>query len=151
MKTVANGNSVELHYKGTFPNGEVFDSSWDRGETMSILVGQGSLIKGFETALLGMTEGETKTVNLTADQAYGPVIEEAIISVPKSAFPEGFPFKEGTAVQGQNSSGSPVIARIVKLNEDNVVLDHNHPLAGKDINFEIELVKIDSTETTSEE
>ena len=150
MKTVQNGNSVELHYKGTFPDGEVFDSSWERGETMNILVGQGSLIKGFESALLGMTEGETKTVNLTANEAYGPVIEEAIISVPKSAFPEDFPFQEGAAVQGQNSSGSPVIARIVKLNEDNVILDHNHPLAGKDINFEIELVKIDSKETTSE-
>ena len=151
MKTVENGNSVELHYKGTFPDGEVFDSSWDRGETMNILVGQGRLIKGFEAALLGMTEGETKTVNLTAEEAYGPVIEEAIISVPKSAFPENFAFEEGTSVQGQNKNGSPVLAKIVKLNEDSVILDHNHPLAGKDINFEIELVKIDSTETTTQE
>ena len=135
MKTVENGNSVELHYKGTFPDGEVFDSSWDRGKTMNILVGQGQLIKGFESALLGMTEGETKVINLSADEAYGQVIEEAIISVPKSAFPEGFPFETGTSVQGQNSAGSPVIARIVKFDDNEVTLDHNHPLAGKDINF----------------
>ena len=95
MKTVENGNNVELHYKGTFPDGEVFDSSWDRGETMNILVGHGRLIKGFESALLGMTEGETKTINLTADEAYGPVMPEAIISVPKEAFPENFAFEEG--------------------------------------------------------
>jgi peptidylprolyl isomerase len=151
MKTVQNGNSVELHYKGTFPDGEVFDSSWDRGETMNILVGQGQLIKGFESALLGMTEGETKVVNLSADEAYGQVIEEAIISVPKSAFPEGFPFEKGTSVQGQNSAGSPVIARIVKFDDNEVTLDHNHPLAGKDINFEIELVKIEDSETTTQE
>jgi peptidylprolyl isomerase len=98
-----------------------------------------------------MTEGETKVVNLSADEAYGQVIEEAIISVPKSAFPEGFPFEKGTSVQGQNSAGSPVIARIVKFDDNEVTLDHNHPLAGKDINFEIELVKIEDSETTTQE
>jgi len=149
MKTVQNGNSVELHYKGTFPDGEVFDCSRERGETMNILVGHGKLIKGFESALLGMSEGETKVVNLSADEAYGPVIEEAIISVPKSAFPEGFPFEEGISVQGQNSSGVPVTARIVEFNDNEVTLDHNHPLAGKELNFEIELVKIEDSETTT--
>jgi peptidylprolyl isomerase len=146
MKTVTNGASVELHYKGTFPDGEVFDSSWDRGETMNILVGQGKLIKGFESALLGMTEGQKKTVNLTADEAYGPIIEQAIITVPKSAFPEDFSFEEGITVQGSNKNGMPVMAKVINFNDETVTLDHNHPLAGKDINFEIELVKIDSEE-----
>ena len=151
MKTVENGNAVKLHYKGTFPDGEVFDSSWDRGETMNILVGQGRLIKGFESALLGMTEGETKTINLTAEEAYGPVIPEAIVSVPKEAFPENFAFEEGVTVQGSNKNGSPVMAKIIEFDDQVVKLDHNHPLAGKDINFEIELVKIEETETTTEE
>tara|TARA_R110000824_G_scaffold19976_2_gene76233 strand:+ start:126 stop:566 length:441 start_codon:yes stop_codon:yes gene_type:complete len=146
MKTVENGSSVELHYKGTFPDGEVFDCSRDRGETMNILVGHGSLIKGFESALLGMTEGQTKTINLTADEAYGPIIEEAIVSVPKEAFPENFAFEEGVTVQGSNKNGSPVMAKIVEFDGKIVKLDHNHPLAGKDINFEIELVKIEDTE-----
>ena len=146
MKTVENGSSVELHYKGTFPDGEVFDCSRDRGETMNILVGQGRLIKGFESALLGMTEGQTKTINLTADEAYGPIIEEAIVSVPKEAFPENFAFEEGVTVQGSNKNGSPVMAKIVEFDGKIVKLDHNHPLAGKDINFEIELVKIENTE-----
>jgi len=154
MKTVINGNAVKLHYKGTLSNGEVFDSSHDRGETMSVLVGQGQLIKGFESALLGMAEGETKTINLTSEEAYGPVLDQAIITVPKAAFPEDFLFEEGVTVQGANQSGSPVLAKIVDFNSESVTLDHNHPLAGKDINFEIEMVEIEEisqTETNTTE
>jgi peptidylprolyl isomerase len=145
MKTVTDGNSVKLHYKGTFPDGEVFDDSRLRGETMNILVGNGQLIKGFESALLGMTEGETKTINLTADEAYGQPKEEAIVTAPRNAFPEDFPFEEGLAVQGRGPSGQPVMAKILSFDESKVTLDHNHPLAGKDINFEIELVEIEET------
>ena len=107
MKTVTNGNNVKLHYKGTFPNGEVFDDSRARGSTMDILVGQGRLIEGFESALIGMTEGEVKTINLTADEAYGQPVSEAIVTAPKSAFPEDFLFEEGMPVAGQGPDGRP--------------------------------------------
>ena len=150
MKTVTDGNSVKLHYKGTFPDGEVFDDSRLRGETMNVLVGNGQLIKGFESALLGMTEGETKTINLTADEAYGQPKEEAIVTAPRNAFPEDFPFEEGLSVQGRGSMGQPMMAKILSFDENEVRLDHNHPLAGKDINFEIELVEIEETNSSAE-
>ena len=150
MKTVTNGNTIKLHYKGTFPDGEVFDDSRARGIPMDITVGNGNLIQGFESALLGMTEGETKTINLTADEAYGQPVEDAIVTAPKAAFPENFLFEEGISVSGQNSNGQPVTAKIVSFSDTEVVLDHNHPLAGKDINFEIELVEIEDN-TVSEE
>tara|TARA_R110002020_G_scaffold93344_6_gene225273 strand:- start:594 stop:1046 length:453 start_codon:yes stop_codon:yes gene_type:complete len=145
MKTVTNGNNVTVHYKGTFPDGEVFDDSRARGKPMQVIVGQGSLIKGFETALMGMTEGQSKTFSLTADQAYGMPTPEAITTVPRNAFPEDYNFEEGTQVQGQSPSGQVVLAKIVSFNDEGVVLDHNHPLAGKDLNFEIELLEIEET------
>tara|TARA_B100001123_G_C15234305_1_gene996480 strand:+ start:728 stop:1171 length:444 start_codon:yes stop_codon:yes gene_type:complete len=145
MKTVTNGNAVKLHYKGTFPDGEVFDDSRSRGQTMSIMVGQGQLIKGFESALIGMAEGEIKTINLTADEAYGQPVPEAIVTAPRTAFPENFPLAEGMPVTGQSADGSPVHAKILSFTDTEVTLDHNHPLAGKDINFEIELVEITET------
>ena len=143
MKTVTNGNNVKLHYKGTFSDGEVFDDSRSRGKVMNVLVGRGQLIKGFESALIGMTEGEVKTINLTADQAYGQPVPEAIITAPKSSFPKDFPFETGMPVSGQGPDGRPMHAKIVSFNDTEVTLDHNHPLAGKDINFEIELVQIE--------
>ena len=150
MKTVTNGNNVKLHYKGTFPNGEVFDDSRERGSAMDILVGQGRLIESFESALIGMTEGEVKTINLTADEAYGQPISDAVVTAPKSAFPEDFPFEEGMPVSGQGPDGRPMHAKIIGFTDTEVTLDHNHPLAGQDINFEIELVEIQDTADSSE-
>jgi len=150
MKTVENGNAVKLHYKGTFPDGEVFDDSRLRGEAMSISVGRGMLIEGFESALLGMTEGQVKNINLSADEAYGPLRPEAIVTSPKNVFPENFPFEVGLSVQGKGPEGQPVRAKIVSFNDTEVTLDHNHPLAGKDLIFEIELIQIEDTEETAD-
>jgi len=148
MKTIKNGAFVELHYKGTFPNGEIFDDSRTRGIPMKVLVGSGQVIKGFDTALVGMAEGQIKKVNLPSESAYGPRYPEAIITAQKKAFPEDFPFEEGLPVAGQDPNGNPVRARIVSFTDTEVVLDHNHPLAGKDLNFEIEVVKIGSSKNT---
>lgn len=150
MKVVENGSSVELHYKGTFPDGEVFDDSRARGDTLNIDVGSGLLLKAFENALIGMTEGQTKTISLTADEAYGHPVQEAIVVAPKSSFPDGFPFMEGLPVQGHGPNGEPVHAKILSFTDTDVTLDHNHPLAGKDINFEIELVEIKTIKTLSD-
>jgi len=148
MKTVTNGNSVTLHYKGTFPDGEVFDDSRSRGNPMSILVGQGRLIKGFENALIGMTEGEVKTVNLTADEAYGQAVPEAVVEVPRAAFPENFKFEEGISVSGTGPGGQPMHATVVSFTDTQVTLDHNHPLVGKALNFEIEMLEIEENTPT---
>ena len=151
MKTAESGNTVSVHYKGTFPDGEVFDDSRVRGEAMSVLIGAGNVIPGFENAIVGMTEGETKTVNLTAQQAYGEVDHNAIANVPKTAFPENYEFEVGAKVQGQDPAGNIVLAEIVSFDDDTVTLDHNHPLVGRDLNFEIELVKIGDSKTITEE
>lgn len=150
MKTVTNGHNVTVHYKGTFSNGEVFDDSRSRGQPMHVVVGQGSLIKGFETALVGMTEGQNKTINLTADEAYGQPNPEAITTVPRGAFPPDYKFEPGTQVQGQSANGQTILAKIVSYDDEGVVLDHNHPLAGQDINFEIELLEINETTEATE-
>tara|TARA_R100001163_G_C4987466_1_gene141316 strand:+ start:57 stop:488 length:432 start_codon:yes stop_codon:yes gene_type:complete len=142
MKTVENGNNVLVHYKGTFSDGEVFDDSRERGGAMDVLVGNGNFLQGFESALLGMSEGEIKTVNLGASEAYGPVVPEAIVVAPKTAFPEDFPFEEGITVTGNGPNGEVTMARIVSFTDTDVTLDHNHPLAGRDLNFEIELLEI---------
>tara|TARA_B100000287_G_scaffold429454_1_gene482831 strand:- start:45 stop:500 length:456 start_codon:yes stop_codon:yes gene_type:complete len=151
MKTVSNGSNVTLHYKGTLKNGEVFDDSKARGSTMSITVGQGRLIKGFESALIGMSEGQTKSIALSSDEAYGPVRPDAIVTAPKSAFPEDFVFQEGVQVTGRTPEGQMSYAKIISFTDTEVTLDHNHPLAGKDLNFQIELVEIDDQDSSAKE
>ena len=117
MKTVTDGNSVKLHYKGTFPDGEVFDDSRLRGEAMNILVGQGRLLPSFESALIGMAEGEVKSISLTSKEAYGDRTDNAVVTTPKSAFPENFPFEVGLTVQGTGPAGQPIMAKILSFDD----------------------------------
>ena len=100
------------------------------------------IIKGFEEALLGMTEGETKTISLSPDEAYGQHVAEAKQVVPKQAFGPEFQFNVGQAIQGTGPTGT-FIATILEHTDEDVTLDMNHPLAGKDLNFEIEVVEIE--------
>tara|TARA_R100001082_G_C4337572_1_gene148555 strand:- start:385 stop:957 length:573 start_codon:yes stop_codon:yes gene_type:complete len=149
MKTIENGNNVKLHYKGTFPDGEVFDDSRMRGDGLEVLVGEGKLLKAFESALVGMTEGETKKFSVKSDEAYGPLREEAIVTAPRGAFPEDFEFNTGAMVQGRGPQGQAVLAKIVSYDDNTVTLDHNHPLAGKDLNFEVDVIQINKFADTS--
>ena len=142
MNKVENGQTVSVHYVGTLDDGVEFDSSRTRGEPMSFQVGSGQLIAGFDTALPGMVVGEVKTINLTPTEGYGDIDPAAFQSVPKSAFPSDFEFDLGKAVQGQNDEGHIVSARIHSLGEEDIVLDFNHPFAGQNLNFEIELLSV---------
>ena len=137
-----NGNTVRVHYTGTLDDGTVFDSSRQREATLDFELGAQSLIPKFEEAIVGMKTGETKEFRIEAANAYGPPNPDAIVKVPKSAFPEGFSFVLGQPVQGQTQTGEPLRAVILAEEENEIVLDHNHPLAGKDLNFEVELVEI---------
>ena len=139
---VAEGNVVSLHYKGTFTDGTQFDSSYDRGETIQVQVGNGQLIKGFETALIGMETGQTKTVTLAPEDAYGPTNPEAFSTVQREQFPSDYVFVEGQPVQGATEDGRPIFATISSFTDTDVILDLNHPLAGKELNFAIELTNI---------
>ena len=134
---VENGHNVQVHYKGTLSNGTEFDSSYLRNQTLDFEVGGGKMLKGFNNALLGMSEGQTKTFTLSVHEAYGARIPAAIQNVPKGAFGENFEFKIGHTVQGQGPHG-PFVAKIMGLEGEEVVLDLNHPLAGEDLTFEIE-------------
>lgn len=143
-KTIAKeGRSVRVHYRGTLNDGTVFDSSYDRGETISFTVGGGQMIPGFENAINGMRVGETKTVSLTPDESYGDYDPNAIRDVPKTSFPNDFDFIEGGVVAG-TANGMPLKGTINEVKDDTVLIDFNHPMAGKDLNFEIELVEVEN-------
>jgi len=139
---VKNGDSVKVHYIGTLNDGNEFDNSYKRGSTLDFQVGGGQMIKGFDNALVEMEVGEKKTVTLSPSEAYGERKDEAITNVSKDNFPPDFEIKEGEMVQGRTQSGHPVNALVVEVKENEVTLDMNHPLAGKELNFEIELVEI---------
>lgn len=139
---VKNGDSVKVHYIGTLNDGNEFDNSYKRGSTLDFQVGGGQMIKGFDEALVEMEVGEKKTINLKPDNAYGPRREEAIMAVSKENFPPDFEAKEGEMVQGRTEMGQPINALIIEVQEKDVILDMNHPLAGEELNFEIELVEI---------
>jgi FKBP-type peptidyl-prolyl cis-trans isomerase 2 len=139
---VTNGHNVKVHYKGTLTDGTEFDNSRTRGQTLDFQVGASRLIRGFNEALLGMTEGQTKKVTIPPESAYGSRDPEALKTVPKEAFGEEFKFKVGGTIQGNGPAG-PFLAKIHALEEEQVILDMNHPLAGEELNFEIELVEVD--------
>jgi len=142
MTKAKNGQNVRVHYKGTLDDGTVFDNSRERDQTLDFELGTGTLISGFQEAIVGMATGETKSFKLTCAEAYGDHNPDAIVKVPKTAFPEDFPFDVGAPVMGQAPTGEPLRATISSIEEDEVLLDHNHPLAGEDLNFEVELVEI---------
>jgi len=143
MSTVETGNTVNVHYRGTLDDGSEIDSSHDRGETLTFEVGAGQMIPGFDAALPGMEVGETKSITISAEQAYGESNPEAVADVPKASFPENYEFEVDAMVQGQNDSGESVVGIINEVNDEFVTINFNHPLAGKSLNFEIELVSID--------
>ncbi len=144
MTKVIKGNKVKVHYTGTLNGGEKFDSSHDRGQTLDFQVGTGQMIKGFDQALLEMEVGQNKKINLKPTDAYGDMKPEAIQEVPKSTFPPNFELTEGGMVEGRTQSGQPMRATVKEVKDSSVILDMNHPLAGKELNFEIELVEIEN-------
>ena len=139
---VENGHNVKVHYVGTFADGTEFDNSRTRGKTLDFKVGSPGLISGFNNAVVGMTTGETKTINLVADDAYGQVIPDAFQNIPKTQFDDDFVFEVGGAVMGQGPQG-PFRATIHEVQDESVVLDFNHPLAGKDLTFEVEVIEVE--------
>jgi peptidylprolyl isomerase len=139
---VKQGDSVKVHYVGTLNDGNEFDNSYKRGSTLDFKVGEGQMIKGFDNAVAEMNVGDKKTINIKPEEAYGERKEEAIMAVAKDNFPPDFIAKEGEMVQGRTESGQPINALIIEVQDNDIILDMNHPLAGEELNFEIELVEI---------
>lgn len=140
MKKVQNGDTVTVHYTGRLEDGSIFDTSRQEGRTpITEKIGEGKLIKGFENGLLEMIEGENKTVEIEHTDAYGPVNDLLITEIPKNQVPEGV--QVGEMLQGMGPQG-PIMVKITEVKEDSVVIDANHPLAGKKLIFDLELMSI---------
>ena len=142
MSKVENGNTVEIHYRGVLQDGTEFDNSRERGETLTFEVGSDEVLNAFSSEVVGMTLGESKNFTLPAADAYGLRSEEAVQTVPKSAFPDEFEFIVGATVQGEQMNGQMFLAKICEEQESDVVMDFNHPLAGEDLVFEVEVVNL---------
>lgn len=141
MTQVKSGDTVRIHYTGTLNDGEVFDSSSGR-EPLEFTVGSGQIIPGLDAALPGMEVGEKKTVEVPVDEAYGPVDPGNRQAVPRAEIPDHIPLDPGTQLQLQSPQGQVMPVTVVEVTDENVTLDANHPLAGRDLTFNIELVEI---------
>ena len=141
MSQAKNGDTVKVHYTGSLNDGQIFDSSADR-EPLEFIVGAHRVVPGFEQAVLGMNVGESKTVHIPADQAYGQRDNRLIIRVPKSQLPPGMTVKLNDRLQMQGGDGRRMDVTVAEITDDALVLDGNHFLAGKDLVFDIELVEI---------
>jgi len=141
MAAAVIGDTVKVHYTGSLDDDSIFDSSRDR-EPLQFTIGTGQVIPGFEEAVIGLEPGTTARTRITAEQAYGPRVEQLRISVERSQFPAGLEVQLGDQLQMQTQDGQTIPVEVVELADGSVVVDANHPLAGKALTFEIELVEV---------
>lgn len=143
MAEVKAGDTVHLHYTGTLLDGSTFDSSEGR-DPLQFIVGSGQIIPGLDVAIPGMKVGDKKIVKIDADDAYGQTNPEMRQAVPREGIPADIPLEVGTQLQMQTPDGQAMPVTIVEVDEATITLDANHALAGKDLQFDIELMKIDA-------
>ncbi len=136
---IEKGKKVKVHYTGLLENGTQFDSSIGR-EPLEFTVGQAQLIRGFEDGVVDMVVGETKTINITPKDGYGDVNPNLILTISKSNVPEDI--EVGAQLQAEGQMGQPVVFVVREVNEDTVVMDGNHPLSGKNLIFNVELIEV---------
>ena len=141
MTTVKNGDAVQVHYTGKFDDGAVFDSSEGR-DPLKFTVGAGQVIPGFDKAVEGMEQGQSKIFTIPCDQAYGESNPSLILKVGKDSMPQDAEVKEGMVLQSKQEDGRMIQFVVAEVGEAEVTLDANHPMAGKDLTFEIELVDL---------
>ena len=141
MTQAKSGDTVRIHYTGTLQDGSVFDSSEGR-DPLEFQLGSGQVIPGFDDGVTGMTVGEKKTIEIPCDQAYGAINPQAMQDVPRAEIPDHIPLDLGTQLQVQAGNGQTMMVTVANVTEDTVTLDANHPLAGKDLTFALELVEI---------
>ncbi len=141
MSQVKKDDKVKVHYTGKLGNGEVFDSSLDR-EPMEFQVGSGQLIPGFENGVIDMKVNEKKTLVIPSAEAYGEPRKELIQEVPKDRLPEEIKPEVGMGLVSKTPEGQEIQLVVKEVNEDSILVDGNHPLAGQELTFEIEVVGI---------
>jgi peptidylprolyl isomerase len=141
MNDARSGDTVRIHYTGTLADGSTFDSSQGR-EPLQFTVGSGEIIPGLDRAIEGMSVGETKTVTVPAADAYGDHNPDGVQSIPRAEVPDHIPLDPGTQLQVQTGDGRTLPVTVTEVTAEAITLDANHPLAGKDLTFEVELVEI---------
>ena len=141
MAQAKKGDKVKVNYKGMLDDGSVFDTSIGK-EPLEFSLGEGMLIPAFEAAVIGLNPGDKVTVKIASKDAYGPKLDEALITVPKADIPDHIKPVVGLQLQLMGPDGNAVFAQVAAMTETEVTLDGNHPLAGKDVTFDIELVSI---------
>ncbi len=141
MAEAKQGDTVKVHYTGKLEDGTVFDTSAER-EPLQFTIGQGQIIPGFEEAVVGMNEGESKTTQISSDVAYGPHREEMIVEVDRSQFPSNLDPEVGQQLQIRQPDGQAIVVTVTDLSSESATLDANHPLAGRDLTFDIELIQV---------
>jgi peptidylprolyl isomerase len=142
MAAAQEQNKVKVHYTGKLASGEVFDTSAERGP-LEFTVGEGRIIPGFEQAVVGMTPGESKAVTIPAEQAYGPHRDDRVFDVPKANLPDDVDAEVGQKLEVRHPDGAKTVVTVSEVGPENVKLDANHPLAGQDLTFDIELVAVE--------
>ena len=145
MNQVTVNSTVKVHYTGKLADGEVFDTS-DGKEPIEFTLGQGQLIPGFEKGLIDMKLNEKKTINMTKDDAYGEVNETLIQEVKKTDLPQDMEPKVGMGLVSKSPEGQEINLMVVEVKEETIVIDGNHPLAGRDLVFDLEVVEIAASE-----
>ncbi len=141
MSQAKAGDTVKIHYTGTLDDGSQFDSSTGR-DPLEFTLGEGQVIPGFDKAVEGMAVGDSKTVNIPAEEAYGPRHDQMIQEVPLSARPDDLEPQVGMGLQARRPDGAMLDLTITAIGEESVTVDGNHPLAGQALNFQLELVEI---------
>lgn len=145
---ISNNKVVQIHYTGKLSDGTVFDSSEGR-DALEFIFGSGMIIPGLEEGLEGMKVTDKKTIEIGFEKAYGPIQEQAKQEVPRAQLPKDVPLEVGMQLAAQGPQGQPMPVTVAELKEETVVMDFNHPLAGKDLTFEVEVVEV--REATKEE
>ncbi len=141
MSQAKTGDTVRIHYTGTLTDGTRFDTSSGR-DPLEFKLGEGQIIPGLEREIAGMAVGDRKTVTVASDEAYGPHRDEAVHDVERAQIPDEIDLEVGAELEATDQGGRRMRLRVVALNEETVTLDANHPLAGQDLVFEVELVEI---------
>ncbi|WP_353720616.1 peptidylprolyl isomerase [Dyadobacter sp. 676] len=141
MSQAKAGDKVQVHYKGTLPDGQLFDSSEGR-EPLSFTLGSGQVIKGFDDGVTGMAIGDKKTIHIPNEEAYGPVNEDMVVRFDRAQIPADIPLEVGVTLNMHQDGGQVIPVVVKEVTDTYVVLDANHPLAGQDLVFELELMGI---------
>ena len=142
MSVASKGNAVKVHYTGRLNDGTVFDTSANR-DPLEFTLGDGNMIKGFDSAVYGMQAGEEKSITIPCEEAYGEKRDDMMLDIPIDQVPPHIQPELGMELSLQNQAGQPVPVKVVHVDEQKITLDANHPLAGQDLIFDIRLVAID--------